>query len=248
MLDTEKIYQLAWYRAANQLGYTIQEELFSRLVGLRTEDCEALILDALGASFPLDEFHRRWMEHWIEEADRSGIDVKPGLFALLNRIDALGIPKAVATSSTRPEAVRSLRLGSLDMHFSIVVTGDDVEQGKPAPDIFLEAARRLGVPPGECMAFEDSSAGAMSAAAAGMAVYIVPDLNAPTDQAASVAGASYRLWKTRWPSSIDVTCGRTRRELFLSQIYTDKELIFTDIYQVSRVISVPSVFYPFLSV
>ncbi len=187
MLDTEKIYQLAWHQAANQLGYTIQADLFSRLVGLRTEDCEALILDALGASFPLDEFHRRWMELWTEEAERSGIDMKPGILALLDRLDALGIPKAIATSSTRPEADRSLRLASLDTRFSIVVTGDDVDQGKPAPDIFLEAARRLAVPPGQCIAFEDSSAGAIAAAAADMTVYIVPDLNAPTSQAASVA-------------------------------------------------------------
>ena len=189
MLDTESIYQRAWQQAANDLGYRISDDLFLQLVGRRTQDCETLILNDMGADFPLSDFHRRWMAIWDQIYRTDGIALKPGLIELLDRIDELGIPKAVATSSTQPEAVRSLGASGLDRRFDIVVTGDQVPRGKPAPDIFLEAARRLQISPDTCWAFEDSSAGAIAAATAGMAVFIVPDIHAPTAEAAGVASA-----------------------------------------------------------
>ena len=95
----------------------------------------------------------------------------------------------MATSSTQPEAVRSLNVSGLDRRFSTVVTGDQVANGKPDPDIFLEAARRLGIAPDRCWAFEDSSAGAIAADRAGMSVYIVPDGHMPTPEAVEAATA-----------------------------------------------------------
>jgi HAD superfamily hydrolase (TIGR01509 family) len=187
MLDTETIYQRAWQQAANEMGYHIEDSLFLQLVGRRTQDCEVLILAEMGPNFPLETFHERWMEHWDEIYRIDGIELKPGLVQLLDRIDDLAIPKAVATSSTRPEAVRSLSASGLDQRFSIVVTGDQVANGKPAPDIFLEAARRLSIAPDTCWAFEDSSAGAIAADKAGMSVYIVPDVHMPTPEASDAA-------------------------------------------------------------
>ena len=189
MLDTESIYQRAWQQAANDLGYRISDDLFLQLVGRRTQDCETLILNDMGADFPLSSFHSRWMVIWDQIYRSDGLALKPGLTELLDRIDELGIPKAVATSSTQPEAVRSLGISGLDRRFNIVVTGDQVQHGKPAPDIFVEAAKRLQVPPGDCWAFEDSSAGAIAAATAGMTVFIVPDIHAPTAEAVAVASA-----------------------------------------------------------
>ena len=189
MLDTEKIYHVAWQEAAQELGYTIPHELFFSLVGIRTEDCEEQIVAHMGRDFPLATFQDAWMEKWEQIAARDGLTLKPGLLALLDHIDALGIPKAVATSSTAPEAVRSLGMSALAPRFSVVVTGDQVIHGKPAPDIYLEAARRISVPPAACLALEDSSAGALAAHRAGMRVLIVPDLNPPTAEAANVATA-----------------------------------------------------------
>ena len=80
------------------------------------------------------------------------------------------LPMAVATGGTRALSSRTLTALGLIRHFSALVTADDVEHGKPAPDIFLEAARRLGVPAGECCAFEDAELGLQAARAAGMMV------------------------------------------------------------------------------
>jgi HAD superfamily hydrolase (TIGR01509 family) len=81
-----------------------------------------------------------------------------------------GTPMAVASSSTRARLMLALTTTGLDRFFGVSVAGDEVERGKPAPDLFLEAARRLGVPPAECVAVEDSDAGVAAAKAAGMFV------------------------------------------------------------------------------
>jgi beta-phosphoglucomutase-like phosphatase (HAD superfamily) len=187
MLDTEVIYHIAWQEAARELGYEIPEGLFHDLVGLRTEDCEAQIMAAMGASFPLNDFHRRWEIVWDRHARVQGIETKPGLLELLARLEQLEIPKAVATSSTAPEAERSLRITKLIHRFPVIVTGDQVAAGKPAPDIYLTAAKRLGVDPADCIAFEDSDAGTLAASRAGMRTYQVPDLKPPSTEAASAA-------------------------------------------------------------
>lgn len=187
MIDTEIIYHRAWQDAAAELGYTIPGDLFHSLIGMRTDDCEARILEAMGPDFPLAHFHNTWPLHWDRIARQDGIALKPGLLPLLDLVDSHGLPKAVATSSTQEEAVRSLGLTGLATRFSVVVTGDQVPRGKPAPDIYLEAARRLAVAPDACVAFEDSSAGTLAAAAAGMAAFIVPDLNEPTAEARRAA-------------------------------------------------------------
>ncbi len=189
MLDTEIIYHTVWKKAARQLGYELDDALFYDLIGIRTEDCEAQIMTAMGADFPLDEFQRLWEAGWDEHAYTHGIETKPGLFELLNLLEEIGIPKAVATSSTAPEAERSLGLTGLKARFPIVVTGDQVANGKPAPDIYLAAAQRLGVAPAACVAFEDSNAGTLAASSAGMRTYLVPDLKTPNAEATAAATA-----------------------------------------------------------
>jgi beta-phosphoglucomutase-like phosphatase (HAD superfamily) len=189
MIDTETIYHAAWQKAAAELGYTLDQRLFHDLIGLRTEDCEAQIYASMGEEFPMAEFTARWESHWDNHARTQGIEIKPGLGELLARLETLAMPKAVATSSTWAEAERSLGLTGLAARFPVVVTGDQVANGKPAPDIYLEAARRLGIPPEACVAFEDSSAGALAAATAGMRTYIVPDLKPPTPDARAAAEA-----------------------------------------------------------
>jgi beta-phosphoglucomutase-like phosphatase (HAD superfamily) len=91
----------------------------------------------------------------------------------------------VATSTRRARAQAKLERVALHARFAALVGGDEVACGKPAPDIFLEAARRLGVPPASCLVLEDSLPGLEAAVAAGMAAIMVPDLTAPP---ARVAG------------------------------------------------------------
>ncbi len=187
MIDTESIYKRAWQNAAAEFGYILDDGFYWTLIGQPNPACEAAVLDRFGLQFPLAEFRIRWAELWQADVVKSGIPTKSGLAELLSFLDEHRLPTAVATSSDREYATLSLRQAGLGERFSEIVTGDQVVNGKPAPDIYLEAAHRLGVSPQYCVAIEDSDAGVLAASAAGMITLMVPDLKAPSAQARSAA-------------------------------------------------------------
>jgi HAD superfamily hydrolase (TIGR01509 family) len=115
---------------------------------------------------------------WMVEAFVSRIDrlvAKPGLFEILEAAGKRGVPCAVASSSTQRLVGATLERFALGERFAAVVTGECVAHPKPAPDIFLEAASRLGVAPGACVVLEDAIAGVRAARAAEMRVVAVPE-------------------------------------------------------------------------
>ena len=140
-----------------------------------------------GPAFPLTRLIERWNSCWRADVAAAGIPAKPGLTELLGLLESRRIPAAVATSTERENAEITLRVSGLAGRFAAVVTGDQVSRGKPAPDIYLEAARRLNVPPASCLALEDSGHGIRSANAAGMRTMLVPDLKPPTDDVMATA-------------------------------------------------------------
>ncbi len=105
------------------------------------------------------------------------VDQRPGAQELLDYLQARGVPCAIASSS--PMAIIDAVVESEGWHgyFQTYVSGDQVPNGKPAPDIYLEAARQIGADPAICLTLEDSRNGAMAAVAAGMICYAVPDLS-----------------------------------------------------------------------
>jgi beta-phosphoglucomutase-like phosphatase (HAD superfamily) len=100
---------------------------------------------------------------------------------------AAAYPLGLASSSNRPLIDAVLELAGLDRHFRATVSSEEVQRGKPSPDVYLEAARRLGVEPGRCSAIEDSNAGIRSAKAAGMRVVAIPHSGYPLDDDAYAA-------------------------------------------------------------
>jgi HAD superfamily hydrolase (TIGR01509 family) len=123
------------------------------------------------------ERDQAWMaDAFVERIDR--LKVKPGLFELLDAADARSIPCAVASSSTRRLVGATLEHFGIRTRFAAVVTGECVAHPKPAPDIFLEAAARLGVPPERCAVVEDALHGVRAARAARMRVVAVPEREA----------------------------------------------------------------------
>jgi beta-phosphoglucomutase-like phosphatase (HAD superfamily) len=188
MLDTESIYKQAWQKAAIDCGYLLDDVFYLTLVGQPNPACEAALLDRFGKGFPLADFRARWTELWRIEVETSGIPTKTGLNELLSYLRQHQVPVAVATSSDGDYLKLSLRAAEISSEgFDHIVTGDQVAHGKPAPDIYLEAARRLGVPPSRCVALEDSDAGVLAASAAGMTTIIVPDLKPPSPEARNAA-------------------------------------------------------------
>lgn len=183
MLDTEAIYCNAWQRAASELSYNIGDDLYFSLIGISNHDAEAILVATFGDQFPLSLFRTRWTQYWQEYVRKHGISPKSGLLELLTLLDQRHIPKVIATSTEWNETLLSLQ--DFVHRFDSVVTGDQVECGKPAPDLFLAAAERVRALPERCLVLEDSEAGVKAANAAGMPVIMVPDLKQPSEQIAS---------------------------------------------------------------
>jgi HAD superfamily hydrolase (TIGR01509 family) len=191
MLDTERIYHLTWRNAAHELGHRLDDDTLHCTTGRTFPDCYKLLRQRLGDSFPLAEFQTLWPLHWHRYVAERGILQKPGLAPLLELLERRNILKAVATSTTYNEALFTLRAGGIAEHFAVVVTGDQIQNGKPAPDIYLEAADRLGVEPARCIVLEDSEAGVLAGAAAGMFTIMVPDTKQPGAEVAAQAGCVF---------------------------------------------------------
>ncbi len=197
MLDTERLARIAWDRALADWGYTIPDEIYFQLIGRTTSDVDTILRANLAAGLPFQEVAKRKQEYLDEEIARQGIPIKPGLMQLLDWLDQVHLKKAVASSTFRELALEKLRRAGLRDRFDAIVGGDEIRQGKPAPDIFLAAAHKLGAPADRCVVLEDSEPGIQAANAAGMISIMVPDIKPASAEAAAQA---YRIF----PSLIEV--------------------------------------------
>ena len=180
MLDTEVIARIAWQRAGEDLGFTISDALFASFIGRTANDSDAMLREVWGAEFPSTQLRQRITHHWDTHIAEHGVPSKPGLVELLDFLVEKGIRRAVATSSRKENAKK--KLTPFKAYFEVLVTGDDIKNGKPAPDIFLLAAKELGLQPEECLVLEDSFAGMRAAKAAGIEAIMVPDLLTPNEE------------------------------------------------------------------
>lgn len=180
LFDTESLYQAAAVAAAEEGGHDISSGIIFRLVGLPRLHGRTLLLEHFGAAFPVDGFEAAWLRHFWRLAE-DGLVLKPGALELLDLLDTLRLPRAIATSSSHRTIQHHLAAHGLVGRFDALVGNGDYVAGKPAPDPFLTAAERLGIAPRCCLALEDSYNGIRSAAAAGMMTVMVPDLLPPTD-------------------------------------------------------------------
>lgn len=187
LLDTERLSRRAWLAGGDDLGVELPPSALRSIIGRRRPEVEAEFRAALGDTFPVDALYARHAVHYHAFLEQTAADVlrKPGLDVLLDWLDARALPRAIATSTLAPGAAHKLALAQLTSRFPVVVTGEQVARSKPAPDIFLEAARRLDVRPAACVAFEDSDLGLEAALAAGMRAIAVPDLKPLPDSVTS---------------------------------------------------------------
>jgi len=185
LLDTESLVIASGSRILLDRGVPDPEALLSTLVGIDETEGRRRLGRALDGLIPVDEFDRLWSRA-TSEAFARGIPHRPGAGDLLSRLASRGIPRAVGTNSSTRGALRKLDQARLLQHFdpAHVVGVDAADRPKPAPDIFLEAARRLGAAPAHCLVFEDSDTGVAAALAAGMQVVQVPDMAPSSTRAA----------------------------------------------------------------
>jgi HAD superfamily hydrolase (TIGR01509 family) len=150
------------------------------MIGRTFGDCVALIRARHGSDYPVDQLTSAWAADYDAIVAAEGISLKPGLDDILDLLEEHGIATAVATSTRRERARAKLDHVGLLHRFAALVGGDEVTRGKPAPDIFIAAAKRLGVAPRDCIVLEDSEPGIIAAVAAGMTPVMVPDLHPPS--------------------------------------------------------------------
>ena len=177
LFDTERLCCEAWRTVSSAAGHEIPESVFLACVGRNNRDTRDLVMHACGPDFPYEDFNRTAREWMLARMSVNGPPEKPGIRALFDFLKTKNIPLALATSTGETSARWMIERAGLTPYFSAFAFGSEVERGKPAPDIFLLAASRLGqVPADSCVVFEDSPAGLRAAFSAGMAPVFVPDL------------------------------------------------------------------------
>jgi beta-phosphoglucomutase len=172
-IDSEPTFIVAWRKAVAEFGIQLEDELVRSLLGCHSDDVESALKETIGKGFNGERFCILAARYWREHVESQGIARMPGLDGLLELLDRNRIPYALATNSDSTNTSECLLLSGLENRFSLVLTRDQVYAGKPEPDLFVNAARRMGVSASECLVLEDSAIGLLAASRAGATPVLV---------------------------------------------------------------------------
>jgi len=175
LLDTEKLSYDSFLTIAAAYDQDFHFHDYRQLIGRNAKTGIDILRGMLPDHIDATKFKDEWLDIYRDLLERA-IDVKPGAASFLAYLAERGIPRAVATSSSGAKARAILDKVGLWQYIPHLTGGDEVKHGKPAPDVYLDAARKLGISPEKCIAFEDSETGTAAALAAGMRVVQIPDL------------------------------------------------------------------------
>ena len=188
IVSTDAYHRQAWQRLADELGLPFTEAQAQATRGVDRMASLAIVLGAAASRFTAEEqaalAARKNATYKELIRSISARDLLPGVIALLDELETARVPRAIGSASRNADAV--LRQMGIAERFNAIVTGHDFTRGKPAPDVFLTAAQRLGMPPERCVVFEDAAAGIAAAHAGGMKAVGVGD-------PANVAAAERRI-------------------------------------------------------
>jgi HAD superfamily hydrolase (TIGR01509 family) len=188
LLDTEELWDEARREVADARGGRWRDEAQRAMMGMSSPEWSRYMHEAIGVPDPPEEISKEVVAR-LEALYRERLPLVPGALEAVGRI-AERWPLAIASSSNRPLIDLFLELTGTGGLFRATVASEEVERGKPAPDVYLETARGLGVAPTSCAAVEDSENGIRSAEAAGMRVIAIPNrVFPPSDEALALADA-----------------------------------------------------------
>lgn len=181
MIDSERVTFDGYKIECGKLGLEMTEEFYKQTLGLPLPSVFQKYHSRFGQDFPMEkvlENVHRYMDQLFEQ---EGVPVKEGVDQLLKYLKANGYRTVLATSSNRGRVDKILGQTGLAAYFDGSICGDEVERGKPDPDVFLKACKKAGVEPEEAIVLEDSEAGIWAAYAAGIPVICVPDMKYPEE-------------------------------------------------------------------
>lgn len=187
ILDTEKLYTRFWREAAESLGYPMTHEMALGMRSLSREVGERRLKEYLGEEVDYQQVRNKRIELMSAFIKENGVEPKPGVQELLAFLKEKGIKTSIATSSPLDRTKEYLSQVGLVDSFDELVSGHMVKHGKPAPDIYIYAATKLGLKPEECLVLEDSPTGLLAAYRAGCIPVMVPDQDQPDEKTREMA-------------------------------------------------------------
>lgn len=182
LLDSEAKSQEVFIKAAQIVGVEFTPEQVLQMVGRNAASGYQYLSGLLGGEAAAEAFISVRDEMYEQEFEAGRIPLKTGVLEVLNALDECRIPRAIATSTRRDIAIRKLKKVDIVDRFDYIVGGDEVTNGKPAPDIYIKATGLLGKNPPNCLACEDSPPGIEAAYTAGLRTILIPDLITPTER------------------------------------------------------------------
>ncbi len=176
LVDSEKVWDISLAALYEKLGGELTHEVRASMVGSVAENTMRIIYTDLGRELDLDAMAEssRWLNDYTADLFEGGLPWCDGAKELLDALTAERTPMALVTNTQRALTERALN-GIGRQYFSATVCGDEVTNGKPAPDPYLRAAELLGLAPEQCIAVEDSVTGTAAAESAGCPVLVVPN-------------------------------------------------------------------------
>lgn len=190
ILDTEKLYTRFWQEAARALGYPMTREQALGMRSMNRSEGERRLQSYFGMSVSYERIRNKRIELMNAFVEKEGVELKPGIRELLAYLKSKNIKTSIATSSPMERAIKYLGSFHLEKEFDEITTVYMVEKGKPEPDIYLYAAKKLGLCPQNCLVLEDSPTGIKAGSAAGCVTVMVPDQDQPDEETKKLLFAS----------------------------------------------------------
>lgn len=178
IFDTEKVYLDIWIEVFEKYGYKMTKELYVNVMGTGRKNVIKTFLENFGDDLPIEKMYEEKDNQLFYIIENQGIPLKEGVKELFSMLKEKNYKIALATSAKRERVEKQIKDKWLKESFDAIVCGDDVEKGKPSPDIFLKAAKEIDVEPENCFVVEDSPAGIKAAFSGGMKGIHVEDLKA----------------------------------------------------------------------
>ena len=178
ILDTEKYYRICWPEACAHFGFHVTEEMYLQMRSLGRPFAYDRFREWFGDGFDYDKVRQYRKQLSSELVKKEGIHPKKGALNALKMLKEKNILRAIATATDMERTTSYLTTVGLKDEFDKICSAADCKYGKPAPDVYLNALKELGLPADECIAVEDAPNGIISAYDAGLRVVFVPDQTA----------------------------------------------------------------------
>jgi HAD superfamily hydrolase (TIGR01509 family) len=183
LLDSETIALDTFVDSCKKLGFDLDDmEPYYRCIGTNWATTREILMQGYGQDFPLDAISDIWGKQYHRETLTKPVPMKEGALKLLQYLEQVGVKKAIVTSTRKKNALIKLTNAQILDFFAFVLGGDEITNGKPNPEMYLTATKKLNVAPDKCLAIEDSDNGVLAAFNAGLMVIQVPDLKQPSDE------------------------------------------------------------------